>query len=540
MEEKEIYQVKEFIKDKSTVYCFFSSIFFGLLSYLYFFVNNLYNHDSITNTPKGYGAGASSGRWFLSVMGDFVEDNWGNYNIPLFNGILAIFILAITCCIIIKIFDIKNKWLCVLVGGITVVFPPIASAMIYSFTVAYYTAALFLTFLGIYLIKEFKLLGFIMGVLLFSFSIGIYQAYYPLCGAIFLLILIKMCMDSGTTFKQIILTGIKFLISLAIGYLLYNVFLQFYLNANDMQLSNYQGIDQMGQIDIKSLPMQIKEIYKSIGGITFRDYMSISATKVIQNSFIGMYIINCIAIVLHIKNQSANKESVLKLILLAIFILILPIAVNFVIIMVPNGEIYTLMQMGFVSLFYLTILLVSSLLNNEGSYEKVATVNKSSRANKLKSSNKYKLNKVVLFFTLFIVFVSVFNYTWQNNGNYRSLYFENKQLENYYQTLMTRIKSIEDYTQDKELYFVGEDITDKTFDNERWRYTPFKYGGNSSPLNTYSRKDSIENFLGYRYIQLESDDEVYKSNKEEIEQMDLYPNFGGIKIIENKIFVRFE
>lgn len=523
-----MYEVKNFIKSKNIIYCFISSLCFGLLSYLYFFTNNLNNYDNIAITPAGYGTGTSSGRWFLSKFGDFIGEIWGNYNIPIFNGMLTILILAITSCIIVKIFEIKNNWLCILIGGITVVFPPIASAMFFSYTVGYYALAIFFVVLGNFLVKECKILGFIFGALLFSFSLGIYQAYYPLCASIFILILIQMCVDSKTTWKEILVTGFKFLFSLALGYILYKLFLKYYLYIDNIELGSYKGIDQMGKIDIYSIPGQIKEIFHSALQLTYNDYMSISATKIIQDSFLGLYIITFITLIVLTVKNILNKQSILKFILLLLFIVLLPISINFVVVMVPNGYIYTIMQMGFVCIFYLAIILIDNLDNyNLSNY-------------KLRILDRFKLNKVLLFFTITIVLTSILNYAWQTNGNYRLLYYNNRQLENYYQTLYSRIKSTEDYTQDKDIYFVGSRIDDKTFSNFKWENTPFKYGGNGSPLNSYSRYSTIENYFGYSFTQIENNSEEYKKYQRDIEQMDTYPNYGSIKILENKVFVRFE
>lgn len=522
------YEMKTFIRSKNTISCFISSLFFGLLSYLYFFTNNLNNYDNIAVTPVGYGTGTSSGRWFLSEFGDLVGEMWGNYNIPIFNGMLTILILAITSCIIVKIFEIKNKWLCILIGGITVVFPPIASAMFFSYTVGYYALAIFFIILGIFLVKEYNLLGFIFGALLLSFSLGIYQAYYPLCASIFIIVLIQMCVDVRTTWKEILVTGFKFLFSLAAGYIVYKLLLKYYLYVDNIELGSYKGIDQMGKIDIYSLPAQIKEIFHSILQLTSNDYMSISATKIIQHSFLGLYIIIFITLILLIIKNILNKQSILKFIFILLFILLLPISINFVVVMVPNGDIYTIMQMGFVCIFYLAIILVDNLENyNLSNY-------------KLRIFDRFKLNKVLLFSTIVIVLTSILNYAWQTNGNYRLLYYDNVQLENYYQTLYTRIKSTEGYTQDMNIYFVGSRINDKTFSNFKWEDTPFKYGGNGSPLNSYSRYATIENYFGYSFTQIESNSEEYQKYQNAIEKMDTYPNDGSIKILENNVFVRFE
>lgn len=523
-----IHEIKDFMKNENAIYCFISSLFFGMLSYIYLFTNNLNNYDNIAVTPSGYGTGISSGRWFLSVFGDFIGNIWGNYNIPLFNGIVSIIILGITSCIIIKTFEIKNKWLCALIGGITVAFPPIASAMLFSYTVGYYTLAIFFVAFGIFLIKEFKILGFILGSFLFSFSLGIYQAYYPLCAAIFIVVLIKMCIDSNYEWKEIILTGFKFLFSLALGYILYQLFLKYCLYIYNIDLSSYQGIDQMGKIDISLLPTQIKEIFKSMILLTLKDYLSISATKIIQYSFLGLFIIIFISLLLKVINNILNKDSVLKTISLAIFILLLPIAINFIVIMVPNGYIYTLMQMGFICIFYVAIILVDNL-------DKYELFNI-----RFNIYNKFKIDKALLCSTIVIVLIATLNYAWQTNGNYRSLYYDNRQLENYYQTLFTRIKSVEGYNQDMDVYFIGTKIDDKTFSNFKWNNAPFKYGGNGSPLNSYSRYSTIGNYFGYSFIEITKDSEEYKKYEKDIGEMGKYPNSDSIKIVDNKVFVRFE
>jgi len=60
----------------------------GLIAHLFALTNIVQNGDNVI--VNGYGAGIISGRWFLSVLGDFVGKVWGNYNLPFFNGILTI------------------------------------------------------------------------------------------------------------------------------------------------------------------------------------------------------------------------------------------------------------------------------------------------------------------------------------------------------------------------------------------------------------------------------------------------------------------
>lgn len=514
-----IFELNSFVKNKNTIACFLSSIFWGILSYIYLFTNNLNIFDNIAMTPWGYGTGTSSGRWFLQEFGDFVGRIWGNYNVPLFIGLFSVLTLAVTSCIIIKIFDIKHKWNCILIGGITVVFPAVASTMLFSFTVGYYSLAIFFAVLGIYLIDKYKIIGYLLGALLFSFSLGIYQGYYPLTASIFVIILIKMCINQKFTFKEVIVKGIKFLSALLLGYILYRLFLEYFLFTNNITLSSYEGIDEMGKIDLTLLPEQIKNIYKTLIKMPFSNYHAINGTRIIRYSFLGIYIITFINFLL-ITKKNFKKKNLSLIVLLGILIIILPIAIDSIIILVPNGRIYTLMQMAFVCIFYLVI--VSNDYNLE--------INSSSY-----------LNKTLNFSMIIIILVSIVNYSWQSNVNYKAVYYENRILENYYETMYTRIKSIDNYNQDMEIYFVGRVISDKTF-KSRWSDLDFRYGGNSSHLNTYSysRAQTISNYLGYSYKEIDTNNEIYIENKADIEEMDKYPNANSIKIIDGKIFVRLE
>lgn len=72
---------------------FICTVMIGLAAHLFNLTNVLKNHDNMA--MYGYGAGIRSGRWFLQWIGELVGDVWGNYNIPFFNGLLTIILLAL-------------------------------------------------------------------------------------------------------------------------------------------------------------------------------------------------------------------------------------------------------------------------------------------------------------------------------------------------------------------------------------------------------------------------------------------------------------
>ena len=179
----ELRRIKLDRKDRSVIfkYTFLSSCLTGFICYLYFIANNLDNYDSIINKPSGYGSGISSGRWFLSVLGIIFDKIW-HYNSSSFNCILAIILLGFINVLLVCIFKIKNKCICILLSAITIVFPPIADTMFFAFTIHYYMIAILLGLAGVYFIQNInrvnsifiKIFLIILSGTLYACSLGLY------------------------------------------------------------------------------------------------------------------------------------------------------------------------------------------------------------------------------------------------------------------------------------------------------------------------------------------------------------------------------
>ena len=122
----------------------------GLFAYGFVMTNVLNNYDSIAVTPGGYGTGIKSGRWFLTILGDFIAKVWGNYTLPLFNGIVAISFISLSACIICALLKIQTRLLACTCGMLFISFPTFASTMLYIYTVHYYAFAILLTVIGVY------------------------------------------------------------------------------------------------------------------------------------------------------------------------------------------------------------------------------------------------------------------------------------------------------------------------------------------------------------------------------------------------------
>ncbi|MFI3200389.1 MAG: glucosyltransferase domain-containing protein [Eubacteriales bacterium] len=511
-----------YVESSNQKYTFWITILVGLTTYLYLFTNNLNNYDNMEVTPEGVGTGLTSGRWFLMVVAKFIEVIWGGtYNVPLFNGLVTIVVLAVSSCVLIRVLEIGNPYLCSLIGVITVVYPTIAASMLFSYTVGYYAFAISFMVFGIAFIKYGKWYTLLAGAFFMCCSLGIYQGYLPYAIGIMVIVLMKMCMDERRSFQEIFYKGMQMVIALVVSYVMYRVILEVCLWMKGEQLSQYKGVDHMGVIDTTSIWEQITSIYHSMIWITYTNYASLSGTVMVRMGYVMMYALIIGSTCCLWKTKWKKKEERLKGCLFLLLLLLFPIAVNFMMIMVSEG-IYVLMQLGFVTIFYLGIVVVDSLVNRTSSFETIW---------------QKKRKEYILFLTVFTISVTGLNYAWQSNVNYRALYYSNRQVEHYYDLLYTRIKMSEGYSKEKRIYFIGTTIIDPTLHSPSWEY-PFEYVGNTMTINDYSREKAIAHYLGYEYERISY--ALYETYESKIKSMNTYPDDFSILVIDDVVLVRLE
>lgn len=151
----------------------------GIAIHLFGLINVLHNYDDICVVPAGYGTGLTSGRWFLTVLGDFIGYIWGNYNLPYANGVVFILLIAVSAGMLTSVFHIKRRISGALIGLIFVSFPSVTSVLFFKYTAVYYGFAILLSVLAVWTLERFKY-GFFISVFCIAFSLGIYQAYFPI------------------------------------------------------------------------------------------------------------------------------------------------------------------------------------------------------------------------------------------------------------------------------------------------------------------------------------------------------------------------
>ena len=138
---------------------FFTCFVLGLLIHMPVLLSDIPNHDGLDSMYFDQNM-ITSGRWFLTVACGFSS----YYTLPWLIGILGLVFLGCAAAAVM------------LVSGLLVSFPALASTFAYVYTLDGYMLALLLAVLAVLFVKRWKR-GFVPGALCLAFSMGIYQGY---------------------------------------------------------------------------------------------------------------------------------------------------------------------------------------------------------------------------------------------------------------------------------------------------------------------------------------------------------------------------
>lgn len=243
----ELYQTK---LKKEYKLAFILTFFITLLIHFYKFANTLPNHDSIFNYYSDQNV-LGSGRWALSLACG-ISSYW---DLPWVIGVLSCVYVALTVVVIVALFKVKNPVLIGLIGAILSSAPAITETFFFSYTADGYMLAMLLAALAVYFsrIEETRKSRLILSGVCVCVACGIYQAYVSfalvLAVCYFIDVLLQDSYSKKDCFKWIIRQAIIYIASLASFFVIWKVIMHF----SGVEANEYQGISQVGNIDMKLL-----------------------------------------------------------------------------------------------------------------------------------------------------------------------------------------------------------------------------------------------------------------------------------------------
>lgn len=492
------------------------SFLVGLFIHLFGLVNILNNHDDIWNQPMGYGAGITSGRWMLSILGIVSQKLGFGYNLPTVNGVLFLIFIAISAGIVISVLQIRSRVSASLVGAILAVFPSVTSVMFYKFTTVYYGIAVVLAVLAVWVLQK-KKYGLPVSVVCIACSLGIYQAYIPITITLMVLVLLKQTLSGETDYRKMVLRGFYYCGSLILGVLLYFLILNGLIAIFHIELTDYQGINSMGRLSVAELPVLVVRAIRQFCKIPLEDYCSLANTGLLKISYAIVFGMSAITFgIVLIKLRQWWQIIALGVLLF----LLLPLAINFIVVMCPYGYIHTLMVYAFALIPCIPLMLLERW---EDLYAKCG-----------------KLWTACRGIICVVLVTMILCYGYYANVNYTAMYYANRQVENYLSGLVTQVRMTPGYDADKQWAFIGN-FSDPLLHSD-WKWA-MSYGGSSFTdelLNQYSRTSWINHYLGYQIPEASSGmvSELLKTDT--VRDMPCWPDEGSIQIIGEVIVIKLE
>ena len=500
--------------DKRIWVVLFSSVIWGTFAHGIALFNKYSVHDD-SSALFGIGTTYTSGRWMLAILGKLYKIFFGGsyYSLPLFNGFISILCIAFSIYLIINLLDIKSMGLCIAITGILVSFPVITGLFGYMFTAPYYMIALLLAVGGVWIVnKKTNVLCFLVGVLLMSCSIGIYQAFIPVMMSLALLCFIfKLTIETSDSPKKLIISGVYLAGAVISSVLLYFLLNKCMLAYKGLQLSDYKGVNTMGKEPFSVYLSRIPAAYyhffvqKDIGASIFPFRINhLYILVLLFTAILSLYVI-----------IQAFRKNIFQGILLTLSVLMLPLTFNFIFIMCDEG-IYTLMLYGQAMLFVYLVLLINIF-----------------------EFPKLNITRAVYGFgTTLLLFLS-FSYCRYANMNYLKSEYEQQRMISYFTVLFTQIKSVEGYQDEMPVCYINsrnkEDLTLKELSGFESFYVK-PYMNIKKDINGYAWTKFMNNWCAFSPETVDEEDFV---DLPEVIDMPYYPDDGSIKIINDTVVVKF-
>ena len=488
-------------KVKEYRYEIYSSLFFGLLAYGYYFTNMLYNHDSMNEIVLSYNCYYTSGRWGI----DLLAYVFPHPTMPWYDGLVSLFLYTLGICMVSNLFQLRNKYTRILLAAVVISFPSISVEYLFIYQAIYYSLAFILAILSVYLWANAKSLWwYAMAVLSIVMSLGLYQGLLAIASSLMVVYLVREVFLESESIDRIVKKGLVGLVVLGAGVVFYFMVTQFVFLVTDSGFNDYAKAAM--ENDSPLYARLLKPYTRMFEDLLFlnrwRPYVVVSR---VSSCFHVLALLCCGYMLFREMRGRTLSEKALLIALLVLF----PLSINFMW-AVSNLERATkpLVQVGFLSWFVL-----------------LAVV--------LENASKRKLATDMMKLSLcFIIFANV---RFANVTAMRTkILFDHS--FSFYTTLVTQIKSSGLLDDQSKLAICGK--TDQFLYDMKRKYPDWMYYPGEG-VNNYSRQNFIRFLLGFDIPSvLQAEKQEIVSTKE-FQAMPIYPYEGSIRKFGDVIVVKF-
>ena len=340
---------EKFLKwfDSKKRMAFVITFLIGIITHITMITEMVMSQDGLWNSIQYARPGdweKSLGRWGIELLERF------NFfiAIPTVSTISCILCVSIVSVLLIDIFKFKSRISIVFTSLILAVTPTLTATLLYIYTALAYCANFLIATLVIWFLYRFKYkkVGFILSSLCFMLTLSIYQSYIGVSIGLCVMVNILNIIKNKKTIKEIFIDIGKAILAILIGAILYFGITNLILFTSNLEFANYKEYGNT---------INLLTITQNLGNSiinTFRDFfMFFLGNDIVYNTnyrreiFYGIFLITVgISIILSIIfiEEKDKKEKIKKVIFASLFVMLLPVSLNFIDILVVENEMYSL------------------------------------------------------------------------------------------------------------------------------------------------------------------------------------------------------
>ena len=484
-----------------------------VFAYSYLFLIAPLSSDTVGAYFIGNGANlnpawsVANGRWGRAAFEVLLQFIGYNNIIPIICLILSIIICPIFCVKLVRIFQFKSIIVSIFVC-VTIFLTP-AFVELFSFFEDFYThifiSTLLMTILlDFYLVKK----NTVISIIIFSIIIGIYQSYFCFVTSIILMFYLKkLISDSNYSVdnKDIVRFIVFNICSLALYFITSLLAMKFF-NINSVLSQRFLNSDT----SVVSLAFKhIIKIYGMIAILPFKNYAGLNTTPLMKFVFTFIYVFILYRIIHIIKNGKFKRN--IHLILL---LFVLPVFMNSIALLGTNITIRMTQGLGLVYLLF-------SVFVDE-------------------YITSYNTKNYFCIISLIYGLIA-FNMMYFANGYSYHLGIASEATKSFCVELVSNIRNTVGYNSNSKVYFHGSVSYKNLFDY--YAYIDDKSFPLPTPNNSlifpWEYRETFERYAAFKY-EMPTETEIQKLvSAEEFANMNVYPNYGSIKYIDNVIVVKF-
>lgn len=326
---------------------FLVAVLAGFLAYGYVFTNKLPNWDDIT-ALFWKGLSYSLGRWMVPHL------HWifPNQSMPWLYGIESLVFVAISACVIIRLFKISNKYISYILCACIVTFPAFTSTLAYTFCCAPFMMSMCMAVIAAYLFTRKGVWSCVLGIILLVLSTAIYQIYFALAAGLLVLELLKCTLD-GEMIPEIVKKGIKRLFCLIISAGIYGIITLVTLRVHNVEFSNRAEAIE----GVKGLFLNVAYAYKCFFEMIFGGLFNLASTQlsqVLHGVGFTLLVVVLLYKLFHIHDKG-------RIIIAVALIAILPLSINCLYIVLSEDNLGTMESFSFIVMYVLAALLLDTV-----------------------------------------------------------------------------------------------------------------------------------------------------------------------------------